>query len=235
MVVGTPGDHEEVPVTFRDLMQQRWSCREFLPEPLDDASLTGLFATAQRTASWCNTQAWGVHLLGGEALVGFGKRLTEHVAEHPADLSPDVPLPAQYVGAFAERRRGAGFALYESLGIERGDHEARTAQMLRNFDGFGAPHLAIVTSDRDHGVYGAVDCGGYVANLMNAALDAGIASIAQGAIGMYAGKVRELLDLPEDRLVICGVALGRPAADHPVNGFRTERAALTDVVTEIRS
>ena len=160
MVVGTPDDREGVPVTFRDLMEQRWSCREFLPEPLGDDTLTDLFTTAQRTASWCNTQAWGVHLLGGEPLADFGKQLTEHVAERPADLSPDVPLPAQYVGAFAERRRGAGYALYESLGIERSDHAARTAQMLRNFDGFGAPHLAVMTSDRDHGVYGAVDCGG---------------------------------------------------------------------------
>lgn len=220
---------------FEDVMAQRWSCREYLPEPVADEVLADIFALAQRSASWCNTQAWGVHLLGGEALASFGKQLTEHVAQHPADLTPDVPLPGQYVGAFAERRRGAGYALYESLGIARDDYDARAAQMLRNFDAFGAPHLAIITSDRDHGVYGAVDCGGYVANLMNAALDRGVASIAQGAIGMYAGKVRELLDLPEDRLVICGVALGRPAADHPVNGFRTERAALTDVVTEVRS
>lgn len=218
---------------FSELMEQRWSCREFEPDPVPDEVLTQVFATAQRTASWCNTQAWGVHLLGGEVLASFGAALGEHVAANPMDLTSDVPLPAQYVGAYAERRRGAGFALYASLGIERSDYDARTLQMLRNYSFFGAPHVAILTSDRDHGVYGAVDTGGYLANLMNAALDVGVATIAQGAIGMYAGKVRELLALPEDRMVICAVALGRPVADHPVNLFRTERATLADVVTII--
>ncbi|MBC7549962.1 MAG: nitroreductase [Cellulomonas sp.] len=214
-------------------MEQRWSCREFLPDQVPDEVLAAIFATAQRTASWCNTQAWGVHLLGGEALASFGKELGEHVMADPSATSSDVPLPERYVGAYADRRRGAGYALYESLGIERSDSEARALQMLRNFSFFGAPHVAIITTDRDHGVYGAVDCGGYVANLMNAALDVGVATIAQGAIAMYAARVRELLALPDDRLVICAVSLGLPAVDHPVNAFRTERATLADVVTII--
>jgi nitroreductase len=222
-------------VNFADLMASRWSCREFRPDPVPDELLRQVFDTAQRTASWCNTQPWQVHLLSGDATSWFGEQLLGHVVEHSDtdQQSPDLPLPGAYHGVFQARRREAGHALYASLGIDRSDVARRGEQMLRNFTFFGAPHVALITSERSQGTYGAVDCGGYVANLMNAALDLGIASIAQGALGMYAGAVRELLGLPDDRVVVCGVSLGWPEREHPVNRFRTTRAELADLVVEV--
>ncbi|WP_231123895.1 nitroreductase [Nocardioides sambongensis] len=215
---------------FGTLMEQRWSCRAFRPEPLEDELVTEILTVAQRTPSWCNTQPWQVHLLGGDALEWFRKELRARVEAEPFGVSSDVPLPGGYLGVYDDRRRAAGYALYESLGIERGDKAARAEQMLRNYDFFDAPHAVIVTSDRIQGTYGALDCGAYVTNLMNAALDRGVGTIAQGAIGIHSGAVRRLLGLPEDRIVLCAVAFGRPAEDHPVNTFRTDRAALDDVV-----
>ncbi|TIC88954.1 nitroreductase [Nocardioides sp. GY 10113] len=211
-------------------MERRWSCRAFRDEPLPDDLLTELLATAQRTPSWCNSQPWQVHLLGGDALAWFRTELAGRVAADPLGVASDLPLPGGYHGVYDERRRAAGYALYQSLGIDRSDKAARAAAMMENYDFFGAPNALIVTTDKAQGPYGAVDCGAYVTNLMNAALDRGVATIAQGAIGVYAGVVRDLLDLPEDRLVVCAVALGWPAEEHPVNGFRTDRADLTDVV-----
>lgn len=219
-------------MSFSSLMSERWSCRSYRQDPVDEETLRSIFATAQQTASWCNTQAWQVHLLQGDALTDFSAALTAHASQDPRNqlASSDFPLPARYVGVFKERQRDAGFKLYASLGIERNDYEARTAQSLRNFSFFEAPHGLIITTDRDHGIYGAIDCGAYVANLMNAALERGVASVAQGAFAIHAGKVRELLDLPEDRLVVCGVALGFPHDEHPVNQFRTSRASLAELV-----
>jgi len=42
-------------------------------------------------------------------------------------------------------------------------------QALENFNFFGAPHVAIVHTDEALGVYGAIDCGGYVTSFMLAA------------------------------------------------------------------
>lgn len=219
-------------MSFDDLMARRWSCREFRPEPVDEEVLTQLFTTAQRTASWCNTQPWQVHLLSGDDAAWLGKELSAHILAG-GEASADLPIPTSYSGVYDERRRAAGYALYESLGIERSDFAARTEQMLRNFTFFDAPHVAIITSDREQGTYGAIDCGGYVANLMNAALDLGLGSIAQGAIAMQSTKVRELLDLPEDRVVVCAVSFGHPDEEHPVNRFRTERADVASLVTRV--
>jgi nitroreductase len=43
--------------------------------------------------------------------------------------------------------------------------------------------------------------------------------------------MREELAIADDREVIFGVSFGYADEDHPVNGFRTTRAELEDVVT----
>lgn len=220
------------PTPFETLMAERYSCRAFLPDPVPEPLIERLFASAQQTASWCNTQPWQVHLLSGDAVARFGAELTEHVqnSEQHADL--DLPT---YTGVHAERRRESGYALYSALDIERSDYPARAAQMLQNFTFFGAPHTAVITSDRALGSYGVVDCGGYVSTLMLAAQSLGLAAIAQAAIALYADFVRDWLDLPEDRLVICAVSFGYADPDHPANRFRTSRAPLSAVVHRIDS
>ncbi|MFJ8996214.1 nitroreductase [Streptomyces sp. NPDC102279] len=218
-------------VGFRRLLLERWSCRAYLPDQVPDDVIAEMFATAQRTASWCNTQPWQVYLTKGEATRGFAVSLAEHARTHQP--VPDLTVPGEYRGVYQERRRGAGLALYASLGIGREDREAREKQQLKNLDFFGAPHVAVITTDRDQGVYGAVDCGAYVANLVNAASSLGVASLAQAAVAMYSDHVREYLRIPPDRLVVCVVSFGYADTTHPVNRFRTTRADVRDAVTVV--
>lgn len=212
------------------LLSERYSCRAFLPDPVPDEIIERLFGAAQRTASWCNTQPWQVHLLGGEAISRFSREITEHVLSH--EQSADLGMP-EYEDVYLERRRESGFALYSALGIERSDREARGLQMLKNFTFFGAPHTAIITTDRALGTYGAVDCGGYVSNLLLTAQSLGLGSIAQAAIAMYADFVRQWLELPEDRAVVCAVSFGYADQEDPANAFRTTRADLDVVVRRV--
>ncbi|WP_262849795.1 nitroreductase [Mumia quercus] len=211
------------------ILEGRWTCRAYRTEPVPRETLRDVLALAQRTPSWCNTQPWQVHLVEGEATERFATSLTAHV--QTSAPSPDLPLPDDYVGVYKERRRESGYALYASLGIARSDGEARGVQMLKNFSFFGAPQVAVITTDRSQGVYGAIDCGGYVTNLLNAAYAHGVATTPQAAVAMYSDHVREFLGLADDRLVVCAVALGFADEDHPVNGFRTSRASVDDTVT----
>ena len=66
-----------------------------------------------------------------------GRVVSVRFTDRPIE-TPDLDLPAAYVGVYKERQRGAGYALYESLGIERSDFGRRAEQMLRNFSFFGA-------------------------------------------------------------------------------------------------
>jgi nitroreductase len=143
----------------------------------------------------------------------------------------DFPFPREYRGVYLERRRESGFQLYNSLGIVRGDKAAYAKQALENFNFFGAPHVAIVHTDEALGVYGAIDCGGYVTSFMLAAQALGVATVPQAALAFHSEVVRKHFGLGEDRQVVCGISFGFADADHKANSYRTSRASIADTVT----
>lgn len=210
------------------LLQDRYSCRAFQPTPVPRPDMERMFSLAQGTASWCNSQPWQVTVLSGAATVRLADALTENAKT--GNRQADLDLPQEYRGVYLDRRRKAGFGLYESLGIRREDMERREAQHLENYRFFGAPHVAIITTDRSLGTYGAVDCGAYIANLLLAAQSLGIATVPQAAIAMSSNAVREELGIPHDRRIVCAVSFGYADQTHPANGFRTDRAGVADVV-----
>ncbi len=210
------------------LLQQRYSCRGFLAEPVPRATLEQIVALAQRTASWCNAQPWRVHIASGEATQRFRDAMLAPAQD--GEPGADFAWPREYQGVYQERRRECGLALYDSVGIARGDREASARQSRENFRLFGAPHVVLITTDEALGIYGAVDCGAYVANFMLAATALGVATIAQAALASRPQRVRDFFSLTPDRRVVCGISLGFEDPAHPANGFRTRRAELPAVV-----
>lgn len=225
--------HAEKPPSTSDVVQgvfeRRFSCRAFLPTPVPDDDIRRMFAMAQRAPSWCNSQAWQVTLVSGEATAAFAAALIE--AASAGATHPDIPVPVSYEGVYRDRRRASGFGLYGALGIAQDDMAARTRQMLENFRFFGAPHVAVISTPTSLGPYGAVDCGGYVTALMLAAQSLGVASIAQAAIAEFSPLVHDHLGIPADRDIVCAVSFGYADAEHPANGFRTERAEVSQAVS----
>ncbi|MDR9486187.1 MAG: nitroreductase [Sediminimonas sp.] len=214
--------------TLSDLLHTRHSCRGFRPDPVPRDVAERIIAAAGRVPSWCNAQPWQVIVTTPPQTAALSDALLHAVqTDAPA---PDLDWPKRYTGVYQDRRRTCGFQLYEAIGIDRGDRDARHAQMLENYRFFGAPHVAIVTSDADLGPYGAMDTGGFVAAFTLAAQALGVASIPQAAIAAYAPTLRRVLDIPDDRLILCAISFGYADPDHPANTFRTERAPLDQVI-----
>jgi len=214
---------------FERLLTERYSCRAYLPHQVDTPTITRMLEIAQRTPSWCNSQPWQVVITRGAATERFRSALCEYVAGH--EREPDYPFPREYRGVYLQRRRECGFQLYDSVGIARGDREAAAQQGMENYRLFGAPHAMIVTTDEALGVYGVLDCGAWVNNFMLAARSLGVASIAQAALGAHPKFMRSYFGLSSERRVVCGMSFGYEDGAHPVNRFRTSRAAVDDVVT----
>lgn len=211
------------------LFDERWTCRQFLPDEVPQKTIDDLLNLAQRTPSWCNTQPWQVDITVGEGTERFRKALLECV--HGQAPAPDFEFPVAFTGVYRERRRACGFQLYDSLGIVKGDVEGTTRQQLRNFELFDAPHVAIITTEDDLGLYGAVDCGLFVNTFLLGAQSLGLAAAPQAALASYASFIRDHFAIPDHRRVVAGVSFGYADLEHPVNGFRTARASLADVVT----
>lgn len=214
---------------FERLLKERYSCRAFLQRQVDKSTITRMLEIAQRTPSWCNSQPWKVVITGGVGTERFRNAIYEYAAGRKSE--PDFAFPREYRGVYQERRRESGFQLYESVGIARGDRDASAQQAMENFRLFGAPHAMIVTTDEALGVYGVLDCGAWVNNFMLAARSLGVASIAQASLAAHPNFMRSYFGLPTDRLIVCGMSFGYEDAAHPVNHFRTSRAAIDGVVT----
>ena len=218
------------------LLAERHSCRAFVPTPVSRPLIDQALAMAQRAPSSCNSQPWQAIITEGEATHRFRESLYEYGTTHDMTTAgdADIPFPVSYDGVYKTRQRECGWALYQSVGIESGDREASRRQVMRNFRLFDAPHAMIVTTDRNLGVYGAIDCGAYVSIFMLAAQSLGFAAIAQAAIAGCSSFVRSHFSLPDDRLIVCGISFGYPDRDHPANSFRTSRSHLDEVVTYSR-
>ena len=213
-----------------DLLAARFSCRAFLPKPVPRATIERILLAAQKTASWCNSQPWRLEITSGEETRKF-RDVMYGAASGGRQSSGDFPFPREYRGVYLERRRESGFQLYNSLGIPRGDKAGYARQALENFNFFGAPHVAIIHTDEALGVYGAIDCGGYVTSFMLAAQALGIATIPQAALAFHSEVVREHFGLGDDRRVVCGISFGYPDRAHKANSYRTTRAGLADTIT----
>lgn len=213
---------------LRTLLDRRFSCRGFLPGEVPQETLNAILQMAQRTPSWCNSQPWQVHITQPSATDRLRAALYE---SGNSNTHWDIPPPTEYTGVYRERRRICGWQLYESVGIKEGDRVASAKQGSENFRFFGAPHLAIITTEASLGAYGVLDCGAYVSNFMLAAASLGISAIAQAAIASKAHIIREQLRIPASRNIVVGISFGYADESHPANGFRTERASLNEAAT----
>ncbi len=211
------------------LTRERYSCRAYRAEPIAKKIIEDILRIAQRAPSWCNVQPWQAIVTSGAATERFRQALYQHASAHAP--APDFSHPREYRGIYAARRRECGLQLYQSLGIARENRAGALAQSLENFRLFGAPHVAIVTSDEALGVYGAIDCGAYLANFLLAAQSLGVATTAQASIAFYPDFIRSYFKLAEDRRVVFGVSFGYADEAHPVNSYRTSRATVEQATT----
>lgn len=215
---------------LEEVIRSRYSCRKYLPMPVPRQTIEKILDVAQQTPSWCNTQPWQVVVVGGDAIEKFRTALYDHAAR-VASPKPDFPFPLRYDGIYRDRRKVCGVQLYQSLGIGRENRQEAAEQSLENFRFFGAPHVALITTEEDLGIYGAVDCGLYVANFMLAALGQGVASIAQAALAAYPDFIRAYFNLPPYRKFVCGISFGYADGGHPINAYRTARSLLAEAVS----
>ena len=212
---------------FKALLQRRASCRGFLATPVAAETMQRILETAQLTPSWNNVQPWQVILTQPPATERVRQAL---MAAGTGDQGFDIAPPTGYQGVYLERRRACGWGLYAAVGVAKGDRAASARQAGENFRLFGAPHLALVTHDKQLGTYGTLDCGAWVNNFMLAAACHGVATIAQAAVASCSPLLRRLLDVPSDQQIVCGISIGYADPDHPANQFRTGRAPLREVV-----
>jgi len=209
---------------------QRISTRAFKPDPLSEADIRAWLTAAQRAPSGGNTQPWRVIVVTGAAKDEVIGKAAGVLKDSPAGQPTDRPIyPKDLWEPHEARRRRVGEMMYEVLDIPKADRAARIAWFANNFRFFGAPVAVFIVIDErmGHGQWGHT--GMYLQTLALLAEERGWGTCLQECWGILRPMLKAHFDLGESEMVWCGIAVGIPDADHPVNSLRAERADIDDI------
>lgn len=211
----------------------RRSIRAYLPTPVPRADIEQLLQVAARAPSGTNTQPWKVYVLTGEHKRALSAAiLAAHNDPEQARLHTEeyAYYPREWVSPFIDRRRKVGWDLYALLGLTRENKAGMAAQHGRNYDFFGAPVGLIFTIDRVMEQGSWLDYGMFLQSIMVAARGRGLDTCPQAAFTQYHKIIEEMLSIPDNETVVCGMAMGYADMDKVENSLVTERMAVSEFV-----
>jgi len=219
-----------------DVIHQRRSIRAFKQDPVPREVLRKILATAILSPSWANTQPWEFIVAGGQLVKDIAKACEEK-AMSGAPMAPEIPAPAGFPEPFDSRRRELGKKMFDVLGFGREDKEKRMVWGLRGFRFFDAPNVIFILTDKSfyyqeggQNVWPLFDCGLVAQNIMLLAVDNGLGTIPEIQAVMFPEILREKLSIPNEKLIVLGIAIGYPDTTHPIDKLRSERVAVDDIV-----
>ena len=206
----------------------RRSVRGYRTDPVDSAVLHGIVTKAARAATGGNLQPWHVDVLMGAPLEALKAAIAAKLWRGETETPAYDIYPSELVAPYRDRRFAVGEALYAEIGIPRDDKAARRLWFARNFQFFGAPAALFCTVDRRMGPPQWADLGMYLQNVMLLAVEAGLATCAQECWAVYPETVAAAIDIPPERMLFCGMAIGFEDIEEPANCLCSPRAPATE-------
>jgi nitroreductase len=216
-----------------EAIRSRQSVRDFLPTPVGRTTVEELLRLASRSASGSNIQPWRVRVIAGDIKARLTQAIFDAVARdgfEPYQREWNY-YPVRWREPFLGRRRKIGWDMYSLLGVAKGDFEGTQQARMRNYEFFGAPVGMIFTLDEDLEIGSWLDLGIFLGSVMIAARGHGLHTCPQAAFADFHSIIRPILNIPEDEVIICAMALGHIDPDAPVNRLTTERADLDAFAT----
>ena len=217
-------------MTVEEAITGRRSIRAFLPKPVPREMIDRILRISARAPSGSNIQPWKVWVLEGEVKAALSRAL---IAEHEAGVEGTWPYayyPRQWREPYLARRRACGFGLYAKVGIGKGDTAAMKEQHGRNFLFFDAPVGLLFTIDNDMEIGSWLDYGMFLQSIMVAAREFGLETCPQAAFAPRHQTIRRLVGIPDNEVLVCGIALGYADWSAKVNEFTPDRLKLEEFV-----
>lgn len=211
-----------------EALLKRKSTRAFSSREVEQQTIIELLEAAKHAPSGVNTQPWQVAVLTGASKKKLQERIETAFRSGEQGAMDFQYYPLKWLEPYKTRRIECGLQLYSTLNIERQDKERRVEQWAANYRAFDAPVMLLFFIDPGLKTGSYMDYGMFLQSLMLAAVEAGLATCPQAALGEYPRIVKELLGYPEESLLIGGMALGYEDEEALVNSYRTPREpALT--------
>ncbi len=214
-----------------EAIKKRKSIRAFLDKPIEKEIIGQILDYAVWAPSWGNTQPWEFAVVNGNLIrqIADENEKKFRAGEKPA---PDFEMPERWPEVYRSRYIAVGKALFTTMGIKRGDREARERHYVNMQRFYGAPCVIYVFIDGAlvaH--YAMLDVGAVTQNICLAALEYGLGTCIMAAAVHYPDIIRKVLGLSESKKLVVGIAMGYPDPDAVVNKFRSSRTPAQKLTT----
>jgi nitroreductase len=207
-------------------IRERKSIRAFKPDPIPKETIEEILRLTIRAPSAINLQPWEFFVVTDEEKERLSRKLIKAYEEKQVTCSPGA------IKSLTQTCRQRGVATSEAM-------KPYLEQIGASFEQFigegscrfyGAPVAIIICLDDALSKTRLVDIGVALGYLILSAHSFGLATCPVGLIAAYEDEIKDLLNIPQNKNVITGVALGYPDWENPVNQFKSSRAELDELV-----
>jgi len=207
----------------------RKSIRAFRPDPVPKEVIRNMLEAASNAPSWANTQPWEFAVLSLSALNKVRAAVNDKIA---AGDKPnlDIPRPT-FTDIYAGRTRTLAEDIKLHMDTNQTDSSAASNPFASLTQWFNAPSGVILYMDASLGDWSILDSGMALQNLMLAAWHCGVGTCVMAAAVHYPDVLRQVLNIPQSKRIIVGIAMGYPDFTNPVTSFRSNREPLERFVT----
>ena len=101
---GNKDMHDDFAVLSK-LLDERYSCRGYLDQQVDETTVQDIVTAASKVPSWCNAQPWKVIVTRGDATKAFSDALDQG-GRNAGNGIRTLSGQLQYTGDYLDRRRG---------------------------------------------------------------------------------------------------------------------------------
>ena len=213
-------------MNIKQLIESRYSVRSFLDKDVGFEKVKSILDTANSAPSGGNIQPWKVYVLGNNSK---NELITQALNNYDTGVQEDIEFeiyPKPLAEEYKKRRSQCAADMYDALSIARDDIDTRLKQVRENFKFFGAPIGMIVTIDKSFAQNGWGHVGMFLQNLWLTAISEGLGVCLQESWSIYPKTVKKVIDCPDNEMIWCGIAMGYPNNEDPINNYRTSRDSI---------
>jgi nitroreductase len=203
-------------------IHERKSIRAFKSDPIPKERVEEILTLAIHAPSAINLQPSEFIVVTGEEKERLSRRLIKAYREKQISCGPDAvkPLPKTF-GKRGAKTLEAMNPFFKEMGVQS---DQFINEGSCNF--YGAPVAIIICLDDAFSKARLVDIGAVLGYLVLAAHELGLGTCPIGLITAYEDEIKDLLNIPENKNVVIGVALGYPDWESPINRFKSFREDL---------
>ncbi|OGO19433.1 MAG: hypothetical protein A2144_13935 [Chloroflexi bacterium RBG_16_50_9] len=213
-------------------ISERKSYRAFKPDPVPLDILKKIMEQALRAPSWANTQPWEFAVATGKELGEIQKGFLE-AQKKGQEPKPDVPRPYDFPEPYMSRIRAGQPKDRREFTPE--EWAARIADNFRHYGATTCIYLLIgrkfLYQEKGTNLWALYDCGAVMQNIMLLATSYGLGTVAQAMAVSYPDVIRNVLKIPESKVIALGMTIGYPDEKSPLFKSRTQREPLDKIAT----